>query len=327
MPAQRPFRFGAVADALPSHTAWLEVARKVEAMGYATLLQGDHPSLGGLAPLTALMAAADATTTLRLGTHVLANDFRHPVMLAQEVATLDLFSGGRFELGIGSGWLRADYETVGIPLDPPSVRVSRLEEAVPLLKRLFQDEPVPFSGTYYHVDGLNLLPKPAQRPHPPIFVGGGGKRVLSLAAREADIVSLDPIGTAMGTKDFATITAEAVEQQIAWIHAAAGERFNALELHTYIFVVAVTEHRQQAAEQLVQGLRTIPPTVMSNTARSVDEVLASPHFLIGTMEQIVEELLARRERYGISYLTVGNIPGVAANIDVFSPVVARLSGK
>jgi probable F420-dependent oxidoreductase len=283
--------------------------------------------MGGSGPLTALMAAADATTTLRLGTHVLANDFRHPVLLAQEVATLDRLSGGRFELGLGTGWWHADYERLGIPFEPPGVRVSRLEEAISLLKRLFQDETVTVSGRYYQLQEVQLSPKPAQHPYPPILIGGGGKRILSLAAREADIVSIDPIGTAAGTKDLATITAAATEQQIGWVRAAAGERFAGLELHIFVFVVAVTEARRQAAEQVVQSLAKLPPTFMSNTSRTVEEVLASPRFLIGSVEQIAEELLARRERYGFSYITVIDLPGMPSSIDALKPIVVRLAGK
>ncbi|OGR24233.1 MAG: hypothetical protein A2139_11150 [Desulfobacca sp. RBG_16_60_12] len=330
MAIRKPFRFGAISAAL-SREEWAAFARKVEDLGYATFLLGDHPAMGGFGPLTALMAAADATTTLRLGTHVLANDFRHPVMLVQEVATLDLLSGGRFELGLGAGWWRADYESLGIPFDPPRVRVSRLEEAVPLIKRLFQEDSVTVSGTHYQVQDVHLSPKPAQRPYPPFFIGGGGKRVLSLAAREADIVGLDPIGTPAGTKDLATITAEAMNQQIGWVREAAGGRFDTLELETFVFAVAVTENRRQAAQQVVQYLTRLPPTFMSNTGRSVEEILASPRFLIGTVKQITEELLACRERYGISYITVADLPGMSfgmpSNIDALSPVVARLAGK
>lgn len=326
MTIHKPFRFGAIGEAA-SREAWAELARKVEALGYATLLLGDHPAGGGLAPLAALMAAADATTTVRLGTHVLANDFHNPVLLAQEAATLDLLSGGRFELGIGTGWWRDDYASIGVTFDPPGVRVSRLAEAVPLIKRLFQEDSVTFAGAYYQVQGAQVSPKPAQRPHPPIMIGGGGQRILSLAAHEADIVSLDPIGTPEGTKDLSTITAEALERQVGWIREAAGERYHALELQNLVYAVAVTEDRRQAAEQLVELFASLPPTFMSNSRRNVEEVLASARFLIGTLDQIVEELLARRERYGISYITVIDLPELPSNIDALGPVVRRLAGQ
>lgn len=327
MTFHKPFRFGAIGEGAGSHEAWVELARKVEALGYATFLAGDHPADGGMPPLIALMAAANATTTIRLGTHMLANDFRNPVTLAQEAATLDLLSGGRFELGIGTGWWHGDYAGIGVAIDAPAVRVSRLAEAVPLIKRLFQEDSVTHAGTYYNVQAARVSAKPAQRPYPPIMIGGGGKRILSLAAREADTVSIDPIGTPAGTKDLATITAEALEQQIGWVRAAAGARFDALELHNLVFAVAVTDDRRHMAEQLAEYYADVPPTMMSNARRSVEEILASARFLIGTVDQIVEDLLARRERYGISYITVIDLAGRPSNIDALGPVIARLAGR
>jgi probable F420-dependent oxidoreductase len=327
MAIQRPFRFGAIGEDARSGQAWAEMARKAEALGYATILAGEHPADGGMTPLIALMAAANAKTTIRLGTHVLANDFRNPVMLAQEAATLDLLSGGRFELGIGTGWHREDYTSMGVAFDPPGVRVGRLAEAVPLLKRLFQEDAVTFQGAYYQLNGARVSAKPAQQPGPPIMIGGGGKRILSLAAREADIVSIDPIGTPEGTKDLAKIPAPALEQQIGWVRAAAGARFDALELHNLVYMVAITDDRRHTAEQLAEFVAGLPPTFMINTRRSAEEILASARFLIGSVDQIVEDLLARRERYGISYISVLDLPGLPSNIDALAPVVARLAGS
>ncbi len=327
MTHHRPFRFGASCAAASSPDEWRETARKVEALGYSTLVLGDHPAFGGLAPLSALQAAAAVTTTLRLGTLVLANDFHHPVMLAQEIASLDQFSGGRVELGLGTGWFRADYASVGIPFDPPGVRLSRLEEALPLIKKLFQEETVSHAGTFYQVQNARVDPKPIQHPHPPLLIGGGGRRILSLAAREADIVSLDPIATPTGTKDMATITAEAMAQQVGWVREAAGARFESLELQLLASKVVVTEDRRRGAEEVVAFLAGAPPMMFSNAARGVAEILASPRFLIGTVEQIIEDLLAWRERYHLSYLTVMDFPGMPSNIEALSPVVAQLAGK
>ncbi|HEU5099259.1 MAG TPA: TIGR03621 family F420-dependent LLM class oxidoreductase [Roseiflexaceae bacterium] len=325
MASGKPFRFGAIGEAT-TREGWAELARTVEARGFSTLLAGDHPAGGGLAPLPALVAAADATTTLRLGTHVLANDFRNPVLLAQEAATLDVLSGGRFELGIGTGWWHADYNSIGVAFDSPGTRVSRLAEAVPLIKRLLQEDAVTFEGNYYRVQSALVTPKPVQRPYPPIMIGGGGRRILSLAAREADIVSLDPVGTPEGTKDLATITAEALEQQLGWVRTAAGARFDSLELQTLIYAVAVTDDRRQTAEQLVEFLAGLPPSFMCNTRRTMEEVLTSVRFLIGTHEEIAEQLLERRERYGISYIAVLDLPGLPSNIDALSPIVTKLAG-
>src|SRR5438876_677403 len=192
MSKPRPFRFGVSVHGSKSRAEWIGIARQAEALGYSTLLIPDH--LGDqLSPIPALVAAADATSTLRIGSLVFDNDFRHPVMLAKEAATLDVLSGGRFELGIGAGWLRSEYEQAGIPYDPPGVRVGRMEEALQIIKGLFADRPVTFSGTYYKVSALEGQPKPVQRPHPPILIGGGGKRILSIAAREATIVGFLPI--------------------------------------------------------------------------------------------------------------------------------------
>ena len=200
MAMDTPFRFGIVSE-VTTREEWVALARRSEALGYSTLLVGEHPSFGGTGPIAAAMAAAAATTSLRVGWHVLANGFRNPVLLAQEAATIDVLSGGRLKLGIGAGWLRTDYDALGIPFPPPGVRVDRLAEAIPLIKRLLGTEAVTHTGAHYQVQDLDLMPKPLQHPHPPLFVGGAGRRMLSLAAREADIVSLDAASTVEGTKD------------------------------------------------------------------------------------------------------------------------------
>jgi probable F420-dependent oxidoreductase len=199
--------------------------------------------------------------------------------------------------------------------------MQRLEEAVALIKRLFGDEPVTFTGRHYQVQDLNLYPKPRQRPHPPLFIGGGGRRSLTLAAREATIVGMDTKATAEGTKDYATTTAAAIEQRISWVREAAGTRFSELEIHVLAHAVIVTDDRQQSAAQFAAELANWPATMFSNTTLSTEQILASPRFLIGTIDQIVENLQERRKRYGISYITV-----FGEYVDTFSPVVARLAG-
>ena len=308
-------------DAPHPREAWVENARKVEALGYSTLVTGDHLAFGLLSPGPALMAAADATTTLRLGTHVLANDFRNPVMLAHEIATLDLLSGGRVEFGIGAGWYHGDYEAAGIPFDAAGTRVQRLEEAVAVIKGLFGDEPVTFHGDHYQVQDLNLRPKPLQRPHPPIYIGGGGKRMLSLAGREATIAGLGNLSTRDGQMDYALSTAEGTAQKVAWIREAAGNRFEEIELHQLFNKVVVTDNRRRASEDVVRWLADFPPEIVINTARSAEEVLVAPYLLVGSVDQIVADLQERREHLGISYITVAE-----EYMDVFSPVVARLAG-
>lgn len=321
MPADpHSFKFNVGGIAVDSRSAWIAHAQKAEALGYTTLCLGEHLSWGGLALLPGLMAAADATTTLRVASHVFTNDLRHPVVLAAEAATLDLLSGGRLEFGLGAGWYHGDYAATGIAFDPAGARIQRLAEAVQVIKGLWSTGPFTFQGSHYQVQELDLHPKPVQRPHPPIFIGGGGKQVLTLAAREADIIGLDLKGTAAGMKDMATTAAARVEQQIGWIREAAGPRLSELEIQILVFGVSITEDRRQGAEQMATALARWPSTVLTNLP-GADHILESPQFLIGTVEQIAAQLQQRRARYGISTITVSG-----EDIDRFSPVVALLQG-
>ena len=308
-----PFRFAVQCSSPPSADArsWRELARRCEGLGYSSLTVSDHLD-EQLAPIAALSAAAAATTTLRLGAMVFCNDYRHPVVLAKEAATLDVLSEGRLDLGIGAGWLASDYRRAGIPLDPPTVRIDRLAEAITVLKCLFADEPCRFSGRHYRVDGLPGTPRPVQRPHPPILVGGGGRRLLSLAAREADVVGLNPRMDrgAIDASAGADATAEATERKIGWIREAAGERWPRLTLQVRVHLVVVTEHREQVAEDLAAGFGLDP-----------QQALDTPHALCGSHRQIVETLLERRERFGISAIGVG-----LDALEDLAPVVARLAG-
>jgi probable F420-dependent oxidoreductase len=268
------------------------------------------------------MAAADATTSLRVASHVLTNDLRHPALLAQEAATIDLFSSGRLELGIGAGWLRADYEALGLPFERPSVRVARLAEAVRLIKRLWTEERVTHQGTHYQLRDLALHPKPMQTPYPPIFIGGGNRRILTLAASEASIVGLDIGGTADGALELATSSADAMDQKVQWVRETAGDRLAALELHTLVHHVIVTGHRRRAAREVAAQWKSMPEAMVRHRELSEEQVLGMPSALIGTLAQIVEELEGRRLRYGISYITVQ-----PHCIDAFAPIVERLTGR
>lgn len=308
---QRPFRFGVAFREAKSRADWRAQAHKVEDLGYAILLMTDHLEIVDVSPTVALMAAAEATNMLRVGSFVFNNDFRHPAILAKDVATLDLLSGGRFELGLGAGYLPEAYERAGIALDPPGVRIERMEEALQVLKALFSDETATFSGKYYTVKHLRGLPKPIQKPSPPIYIGGGGKRVLSGAAREADIIGLTAILKPDGINfNMASITAEATVQKVEWVRQAAAQRFNQLEINSFVFVVQVTDHREMVANQLA-----------AHFSLTAEQVLASPHCLIGSVEQICTDLLARRDLYGISYITI-----TSDHIDAFAPIVAHLAG-
>ncbi|MCU1499435.1 MAG: hypothetical protein JWM47_3388 [Acidimicrobiales bacterium] len=311
--APRPFRFGVQCSSPPSVTArsWRELARRTEDLGYHRLTVSDHLD-DQLAPVAALMAAADATTTLRIGVLVLSNDYRHPAVLAKEAATLDILSEGRFELGLGAGWMNTDYERAGIPMDPPPVRIARLEEAVQVVKGLLSDGPCHFTGEHYRIDGLSGSPKPLQQPLP-LLIGGGGRKVLELAGRHADIVGLNPklpdgvIDAAAGRDG----TAAATERKIGWIRAAAGDRFADIELHTRIHLAAITDDRVGMAEAIGPGL-----------GLTIEQCRETPHALVGTVDQIVDDLVERRERFGISSI------GLSLDvIDAFAPVVGRLEGR
>jgi probable F420-dependent oxidoreductase len=314
MKKPRPFRFGLTSNGAATREAWLAMARKAEAQGYSTLLISDHLH-NQIGPVSALVAAAEATTMLRVGSFMFANDFRHPVFLAQEAATIDLLSGGRFELGLGAGWLRAEYEKSGISFDPPGVRVARMEEAVQVVKGCWGDQPFTYSGAHYKVKELNVLPKPTQKPRPPMMIGGGSQRVLSIAAREADIVSINFKSTRAGGADFSSIRPEAIDQRIQWVREAAGDRFEALELNNFAFIAAVTDQRRQGAQQ---AFRDFGQTIEE---ASIDDWLASPMVLIGTVGQIIEDLQMRRERFGISYIVLRE-----SIADAFAPVLERLVG-
>jgi probable F420-dependent oxidoreductase len=299
-----PFRFG-VAGGRPTRAEWLDLARKSEDLGYSTLLLPDH--LGrGVAPLPALLAAAMATQRLRIGTIVLDNDFRHPAVLAKEAATIDLMTDGRLELGIGAGWMEADYRWSGLPFDPPGIRVARLAEAVQILKLFFAAEgPITFEGRFYKIDGLE--PFPPRRPK--LLIGGSRKRMLQLAAREADIVGLEDHQFADRVSGNAPVPADSAEQARV-VRDAAGPRWDELELNIFAARVEVTDQRASAVEEMARQLNL--------TARQVD---ASTSFLVGSVDGVVEQLQEWRERIGVSYIMVFD-----RVLDAFAPVVARLAG-
>ena len=224
--ARHLFRFAVNVYEAATADAWIAKAQKAEALGYDTFFVADH--LMTFPPITGMMAAAAATTTLRIGSNVFANDFRHPIMLGREAAAVDVFSHGRLVFGLGTGFYRPDYDQSGIPLDSPSVRVGRLEEAIQIIKGLFTAAPFSFTGKHYTIRDVSLAPAPVQQPHPPILLGGGSPRILALAAREADIVGFNIRTTAAGDFDPASILAEPTAQKSRLGHAgsrcAAGTR-------------------------------------------------------------------------------------------------------
>ena len=221
----RAFRFGVQLSGPADAKGWVEQARRIEDLGYSTATMPDHFT-DQLAPMPALAAAAAATTTLRVGALVFDNDYKHPVVLAKELATMDVLSDGRVEIGIGAGWMESDYRAAGMPYDRPGVRIDRFAEAIAVIKGSMADGACSFDGTHYTITDYDGLPKPVQRPHPPILIGGGGRRVLSIAAREADIVGINGnlASGVIGPEAVATMTREAVVERVGMVRDAAGER-------------------------------------------------------------------------------------------------------
>jgi len=324
----RAFRFGVLGESVRSAAELVNAARRAEIAGYATFLIRDHfieePLGHQLAPIAALATVAAATKTLRVGSLVICNDYRHPVVLAKEVATLDVLSGGRFELGLGAGFSRPEYEAAGLPYDPPGVRVGRFAEALQVFKGLFDAGAFTFSGRFYTVTKVDSFPKPVQRPHPPILVGASGRRMLSIAAREANIIGIqtaapgNPLaisnrsaGRRVGS-DPSGLLAESIGEKIGWIRHEAGSRFDAIEL-SIVSSVVLAENRREAAEGLMRQREW--------DGISVDRVLEMPSIFIGSVDQIAHEMQVRRERYGISYHVVRD-----SGLETLAPIVSRLAG-
>jgi probable F420-dependent oxidoreductase len=301
---QRRFRFG-VRHTGSTLEDWQCVARKAEDLGFSALVVQDHVDRQ-FAPLPALVAAASVTSTLRLGTVVLNNALRHPAILAKEAATVDVLSNGRLELGLGAGWLLADYQQTGLSFDTSGERLARLAETVQICKAFFTEESVTFHGKYYHIEGLDAFPETIQKPYPPIMIGGRQWRLLSLAARQADIVSismLDPRGPGLPTPP-------TYAEKVRWVQAAAGARYRDIELHVNASYVEVTDDRQAALEQLAARLQV-----------ALQDVLQSPTVLVGSVDAIVEQLQAWREQCDVSYFIVSS-----RLMDALAPVIARVVG-
>lgn len=307
----RKFRFGLQVAKANSGRAWRDRARKTEDQGFSTLFMPDHFD-DQFAPLPALAAAAEATTELRLGALVMDNDYRHPVVHAKELATVDVISNGRLELGIGAGWMRTDYDSSGIAYDAPGTRIDRFVEGLAVIKGLFADSELTYHGEHYTITGLNGLPKPVQRPHPPVLIGAGGPRMLGIAAREADIVGVNPSmrSGAIDASTAADATLASYDRKLATLREAAGDRFDDLELNCLLMFVTETDDRLGFATNIAPMFGITP-----------EEALEVPIALTGTVDEMCEQLEARRERWGLSYVVCQ-----AGSEDTIAPVVARLAG-
>jgi probable F420-dependent oxidoreductase len=307
----KPFRFGVQVSQVGSAAGWRDKARKLEDLGFSTLFMPDHFG-EELAPLPAIAMAAAHTSTLRVGSLVFDNDYKHPAILAKEAATIDLLCEGRFELGLGAGWMRTDYDALGLPYDPPAVRVDRFEEALHVIRQCFTGEKFTYHGEHYRITDYAAYPKPVQSGGPPLLIGGGGKRVLSIAAREAQIVGINPNLRAGEIGRDATLDSlpEQTDKKVQWVRDAAGERFDDIEIQMRFFVCSVRPDRMAFAEALAPAFG-VPP----------EEALESGAVLVGTEEEIAEQLHARREKWGLSYVVIGD-----ENVDEFAPIVAKLAG-
>ncbi len=309
----KPFRFGINARDARSRAEWQDKARKIEALGYSVLLVPDHLA-AMLSTIPAVVSAADATASLRIGTNVLNNDLRHPVLLAREAATIDMLTDGRLELGLGAGYVRAEYDQAGLRFDRGGIRVGRLAESVTIIKGLLGGGEVTFAGEHYRVTGHKIYPLPVQQPHPPIIIGGNGLRLLALAAKEANTVNLTGITFTQGgtVHDMSGWKVAGIDERMRVVREAAGPRFDRLELSAQIQRVIVTENRRGTAEELQKTWKQL----------SVEEILEAPFVLLGTVDEMVEALQARRDRWGISFFVT-----FEQFLETLAPVVARLAGK
>jgi probable F420-dependent oxidoreductase len=305
------FRFALQASGAASPTAWRDLARKAEDLGYSTLYVPDHLD-DQWAPMIAVTVAAEATTSLRVGTLVLDNDFRHPVVLAKEAATLDIVTGGRFEFGLGAGWMSTDYAQSGIPMDTPSVRVARLAESLAIMRAMWRDGSATFTGEHYSVTDAPGTPVPTTPGGPPLVIGGGGRRVLTLAGEYADIVSVVPSLTAgyIGPEVAAEAVVDKYADRVRWVREAAGERADELELQCWTVAVQVVPNAAEVIASLAPLFELTP-----------EQLRSAPLALIGTVEEITEQLRARREELGFSYIVVHE-----AEMDALAPVIAELAG-
>ncbi|HEX5822894.1 MAG TPA: TIGR03621 family F420-dependent LLM class oxidoreductase [Candidatus Limnocylindrales bacterium] len=311
----KPFRF--LSDAFDASTTRElgERARAAEGLGVSTFVLPDH-LVPQLAPIPYLATVAAQTERLRISAFVHNNDLRHPAVLAQELATLDVLSDGRLDVAIGAGWNEPEYRAIGLAFDPIGVRQARLAEAIAVLKGCFGEGPFSFAGEHYAITDYDAYPKPVQRPHPPIFIGGGGRKTLTLAAREANIVGLAPRILSGQRPDPVSITWAATEEKIGWVRDAAGERFEGLEFNVYPsqWPIVVTDDLHGEARKVIERMRE-----RTGIELTEQDVIDSPHIFIGSVDRFVEKFTELRERLGINSFLVGDLTDLG-------PVVERLAG-
>jgi len=316
MASMRPFRFLADVHGIVTGPELAARARRAEQMGYHALVIPDH-LLPQFSPVVAMATVAAATSTLRVSAFVMNNDLRHPAVLAQDLASIDVLSGGRMDVAIGAGWNKPEYDAIGLAFDRTPVRQARLAEAITVLKGLFSGAPFSFAGDHYTITDHTGLPVPVQRPHPPFFIGGGGRRTLTLAGREADIVGLAPRILPSAKVDAASLTMAATREKIDWVREAAGERFPSLEFNIYpsAWPATITDDLRGEARRVIDHLRA-----RTGAELTEDEVIDSPHLFIGSVNRLVEKFLQLREELGISSIMLGEFGEL-------EPVLEQLSGR
>lgn len=298
----------------PSRAEWVDLVRRIDSEGYDMIHVPQHRGTRGFGPIAALASAAEISSRLRIGTLVLDNETSHPAVLAKELASIDVLSGGRLEVGIGAGWLPADHEPLGQAFPSAGERIDKLIEAVEVLKACWSDASASFSGTHYQLSELANDPLPVQQPHPPLLIGGGGRRVLTYAAKVADIVSFVPNMSAgrVGRESAATATGAATAEKLRWVRESAGERLKNIELHTNLTNVFIVNDRQPMLEKLARGYGL----------NKASDALEIPHVVVGTVSQCAEQLLIRREETGISHYTL-----FESGLNDFAPIHEQLVGR
>ena len=306
---ERKIRFATQSGGQPTGDEWLARAKRLEDIGYATLSMPDHMVGGAWSNMPALGAVAAVTTRLRLGNLVLDNDFRNPVVLARELATLDVISNGRVEIGLGAGWFDRDYQGTGIPFDRGRIRVARLAEAVTLIKRVFTEDQVSFEGTYYRTVKSECRPKTVQQPRPPILIAAGGPQILEVAGREAEIVAVIPPGAGVQSPALDDVASAGVRRQLDIVRRAAGPRFAEIELSCFLDVT-LTDEREKTIAELAEKSKQDPAVLRSSIYRP-----------IGTLDQVREHIIRVRRDTGITYFCLRG-----PHVEELAPVVRDLSG-
>lgn len=321
----RPFRFAIQAFSSPTKREWVDLARKVEDSGFSTLHVADHylgpgsriegtgHRVQAMALIPALTAAAMATTTLRIGSRMACTSYHLPTILTKEMATIDVLSEGRLEIGLGAGWLVNEYEGMGIPFESAGRRIQLMRETAEFMLMAYgSDAEVDYHGEFIDSSGYVAVPRPVQAPHPPLMIGGGAPKVLGIAGELADIASVNFNNSSgvVGAGSISSSTEDETRKKVQWIKDGAGDRFDQIELETATYFISIDGRSEITAD-----------AVSKRTGLEMADLKRFPHAAVGSVDEICDELIRRREEYGFSYITVGD-----AHLDAYLPIVERLAG-